>query len=175
MKRTPDDERPNPITRAFSKLFERGDVSRPATPKPRATPRSAPDTAARGGTGARTQGMQAKDTTAGPRRSAAAPTPLAGATRSTPRPQASARAASRPAQSRAASAPTAASATPTAGAEPRTYTVEEGDSLSKIAQQVYGRADRWTLIFGANRDRISDPDLIHPGQVLVLPDTPTLH
>ena len=51
----------------------------------------------------------------------------------------------------------------------RTYTVKSGDSLSKIAQREYGDAAEWTRIFEANRATISNPDLIHPGQVLTLP------
>lgn len=60
-----------------------------------------------------------------------------------------------------------------AAAEPavttRTYTVVSGDSLSKIARQFYGSASRWPQIFDANRDQLSDPDLIKPGQVLKIP------
>ena len=51
----------------------------------------------------------------------------------------------------------------------RTYTVKPGDTLSHIAQQVYGKASRWHAIFEANRDQLDDPDLIRPGQVLNLP------
>lgn len=51
----------------------------------------------------------------------------------------------------------------------RTYTVVSGDSLSKIAQREYGDAQQWRRIFDANRDKISNPDLIHPGQVLTIP------
>lgn len=51
----------------------------------------------------------------------------------------------------------------------RTYTVVSGDSLSKIAQREYGDAKKWPVIFDANRDKISNPDLIHPGQVLTIP------
>ena len=51
----------------------------------------------------------------------------------------------------------------------RTYTVVAGDSLSKIAKREYGDANKWRAIFDANRDRIKDPDLIQPGQVLTLP------
>lgn len=56
-----------------------------------------------------------------------------------------------------------------AGAAARTYTVASGDTLSEIAQREYGAADRWKVIFEANRDKISDPDLIQPGQVLNIP------
>lgn len=49
------------------------------------------------------------------------------------------------------------------------YTVVGGDSLSKIAQQFYGHANRWREIFEANRDQISNPDLIKVGQVLKIP------
>lgn len=52
---------------------------------------------------------------------------------------------------------------------PRTYVVTPGDSLSKIAQQVYGNMNDWRRIYDANRDIIKDPDLIYPGQTLRLP------
>jgi nucleoid-associated protein YgaU len=55
------------------------------------------------------------------------------------------------------------------GSAPRTYTVVAGDSLSAIAQREYGAAKQWKVIFEANRDQISDPDRIQPGQVLKLP------
>ena len=51
----------------------------------------------------------------------------------------------------------------------RTYTVVAGDSLSKIARREYGDAKLWPRIFEANRDVITNPDLIHPGQVLKIP------
>ena len=51
----------------------------------------------------------------------------------------------------------------------RSYTVVAGDSLSRIAKREYGDADKWHAIFEANRDKIKDPDRIHPGQVLTLP------
>jgi len=47
--------------------------------------------------------------------------------------------------------------------------VVKGDTLSKIAKQFYGSANRWREIFGANRDQISNPDLIKPGQVFKIP------
>ena len=53
---------------------------------------------------------------------------------------------------------------------PRTYTVAAGDSLSKIAKKLYGDASKWKRIFEANRDILKNPDLIHPGQVLKIPD-----
>lgn len=51
----------------------------------------------------------------------------------------------------------------------QTYVVKPGDSLSKIAQHVYGNMNDWRKIYEANRDIIQDPDLIHPGQTLRLP------
>lgn len=51
----------------------------------------------------------------------------------------------------------------------QTYTVNKGDTLSKIAKEFYGSANRWHEIFDANRDQISNPDLIQPGQVLKIP------
>lgn len=49
------------------------------------------------------------------------------------------------------------------------YTVKSGDSLSKIAKQLYGDGQQWHKIHQANQDQIKDPDLIHPGQKLVIP------
>jgi nucleoid-associated protein YgaU len=54
--------------------------------------------------------------------------------------------------------------------EPRIYTVVAGDSLSKIAKREYGKASLWPRIFEANKDQIKNPDLIHPGQKLRIPD-----
>jgi nucleoid-associated protein YgaU len=71
--------------------------------------------------------------------------------------------------STAPSAPAPAGDAPAAGA-PRTYTVVAGDNLSKIAKRFYGDANQWKRIFEANRDIIKNPDLIHPGQTLKIPD-----
>ena len=60
-------------------------------------------------------------------------------------------------------------AAPPAASSGRTYTVQSGDSLSKIAKREYGDASQWKKIHEANRDTIKDPDLIHPGQTLKLP------
>ena len=49
------------------------------------------------------------------------------------------------------------------------YTVEKGDSLSKIAKEHYGDAMEYPRIFEANRPMLSDPDKIYPGQVLRIP------
>ncbi len=54
----------------------------------------------------------------------------------------------------------------------QTYTVQSGDSLSKIAKHFYGDGNRWREIFEANRDRISNPDMIHPGQSIKIPADP---
>jgi nucleoid-associated protein YgaU len=51
----------------------------------------------------------------------------------------------------------------------RTYEVRPGDSLSRIAQRFYGNANQWPRIHEANRDQIKDPDLIYPGQKLIIP------
>ena len=53
--------------------------------------------------------------------------------------------------------------------EPTTYVVVAGDNLSKIAKRIYGDANQWRRIYEANRDVIKNPDLIYPGQKLVLP------
>jgi nucleoid-associated protein YgaU len=51
----------------------------------------------------------------------------------------------------------------------RTYTVKSGDTLSAIARQHLGDANAYMKIFEANRDQLSDPDKIRPGQVLKIP------
>lgn len=55
------------------------------------------------------------------------------------------------------------------GSSGRTYTVKAGDSLSKIAKEVYGDAAQWKKIHEANRAAIPNPDVIHPGQELTIP------
>ena len=61
----------------------------------------------------------------------------------------------------------------TAPADIQSYTVVSGDTLSKIAKHFYGNANRWHEIFDANRDQISNPDLIRIGQVLKIPAAAT--
>ena len=56
-----------------------------------------------------------------------------------------------------------------AAAAAQSYTVKSGDTLSKIAKQVYGDASQWKKIHEANRSKIPNPDLIHPGDELVIP------
>jgi nucleoid-associated protein YgaU len=62
-----------------------------------------------------------------------------------------------------------AQAVGTSGAGARTYTVKSGDTLSKIAKEHLGDANAYMKIFDANKDQLSDPDKIKPGQVLKLP------
>lgn len=51
----------------------------------------------------------------------------------------------------------------------RMYTVKSGDTLSAIAKQFYGDANRYNEIFEANRPMLTDPNMIYPGQVLRIP------
>jgi len=51
-----------------------------------------------------------------------------------------------------------------------TYIVKSGDNLSKIAKQFYGDPGKWKKIHAANADKIPNPDLIHPGLQLTIPD-----
>ncbi len=51
----------------------------------------------------------------------------------------------------------------------QTYTVQPGDSLSKISKQFYGNANQYMKIFEANRNVLSDPNKIQPGQQLNIP------
>ncbi|MAU26677.1 MAG: LysM peptidoglycan-binding domain-containing protein [Muricauda sp.] len=50
------------------------------------------------------------------------------------------------------------------------HTVQSGESLSKIAKHYYGDAMKYNKIFEANRNILKNPDLIHPGQELVIPN-----
>jgi len=51
----------------------------------------------------------------------------------------------------------------------RTYTVKAGDTLSRIAKEYFGNANEYMKIFNANRDQLTDPDKIKPGQTLKIP------
>jgi nucleoid-associated protein YgaU len=62
--------------------------------------------------------------------------------------------------------PNAKAATSTSAS---TYTVKSGDTLSKIAKEHLGNANAYMKIFDINKDQLSDPDKIKPGQVLKLP------
>lgn len=69
----------------------------------------------------------------------------------------------------AAQATSTSTPPPTEAPKTATYTVQKGDSLSKISKQVYGDAGQYMKIFNANRDQLSDPDKIQVGQVLKIP------
>ena len=51
----------------------------------------------------------------------------------------------------------------------QTVTVEKGDTLWAISAKYYGAGAQYTKIYGANTDKISNPNLIYPGQVLTIP------
>jgi LysM repeat protein len=66
-------------------------------------------------------------------------------------------------------APAKSTASAPAAASEQSYTVEAGDTLSKIAKHFYGEASLYMNIFEANRDQLSDPDKIQPGMRLRIP------
>jgi len=49
------------------------------------------------------------------------------------------------------------------------YEIVKGDTLSKIAKHFYGNANKYPVIFEANREVIKNPDLIYPGQKIRIP------
>lgn len=53
--------------------------------------------------------------------------------------------------------------------EAQFYTVESGDSLSKISKSFYGDPMKYNQIFEANKPMLEHPDKIYPGQVLRIP------
>jgi hypothetical protein len=63
----------------------------------------------------------------------------------------------------------AAAASANATTSGRTYKVQPGDTLSKIAKEFYGNANEYNRIFAANRDKLESPDKIQAGQELVIP------
>jgi len=63
-----------------------------------------------------------------------------------------------------------AGASASGGQSSRTYTVQPGDSLSKISKQFYGDANQYMKIFQANREELNNPNEIRPGQQLVIPE-----
>ena len=78
--------------------------------------------------------------------------------------------------------PTGASATTTAAASAapeqqpgRMYTVKAGDTLSKIAKEELGDADKYPQLFDANKPMLKDPNKIYPGQVLRVPTLQPSH
>lgn len=56
---------------------------------------------------------------------------------------------------------------------PVRHEVVAGESLSKISKKYYGDSMKWKLIYAANKDSIPNPDLIYPGQILVIPKAST--
>ncbi len=58
---------------------------------------------------------------------------------------------------------------PTAPSRQRTYTVQKGDSLTRIAERIYGDKRKWEAIYSANRDTLKRPNELRIGQVLRIP------
>ena len=63
-----------------------------------------------------------------------------------------------------------AGASASGGQGQRRYTVQPGDTLSKISREYYGDPNQFTKIFNANRGVLKDPNTIRPGQELVIPE-----
>ncbi len=65
--------------------------------------------------------------------------------------------------------PRPAESSPAPKSTARTYTVVKGDCLWNIAKKFYGNGSQYPKIFNANKDKIKNPNLIYPGQVLTIP------
>jgi len=59
--------------------------------------------------------------------------------------------------------------------ESHTYTVQSGDTLSKISKDVYGKTGDWPWLYHVNASELHDPNLIYPGQKLDVPADPPAH
>jgi LysM repeat protein len=66
------------------------------------------------------------------------------------------------------SAPEAQEA-PAAAVNMEKYTVAKGDTLQKISKKFYGKTNKWTRIYEANKDKLKSPNKIYPGQVIGIP------
>ncbi len=75
----------------------------------------------------------------------------------------------RPAPAVDARAPSSRPSAPPEAQELRTYIVRRGDTLSRIASQVYGDSTQWRRIFEANRGILQSPESLREGQELVIP------
>jgi len=65
-----------------------------------------------------------------------------------------------------------ASAAPEMPAAPKTYIVKKGDTLEKIAAEMYGDGSKWRRIFKANKEMLKSPNKIYAGQKLMIPALP---
>ena len=54
-------------------------------------------------------------------------------------------------------------------ASSKIYSVKKGDNLSSISKSKYGKESQWTKIYEANKSTVKNPNLIHPGQKLIIP------
>jgi nucleoid-associated protein YgaU len=72
-------------------------------------------------------------------------------------------------QAPSAAAAAAASAGGASSSAARTYTVQAGDSLSKISKQFYGDANKYMKSFEANKDKLTDPNKVNVGTELLIP------
>lgn len=62
----------------------------------------------------------------------------------------------------------------TGAAQERTYTIQSGDTLWGIAKKYYGSGTEYKKLAQANRDQIPNPNLIYPGQTIVIPASDSL-
>lgn len=76
--------------------------------------------------------------------------------------------ASTPARTEVAG-PAVSAPTPAPAAKTRTYAVQPGDTLEKIAARFYGSADQWTKIYGANTELLTASQGLKPGMELKVP------
>lgn len=107
-----------------------------------------------------------------------APTSMAGtvatatAHHTTARPAAQ-RSAATPTRLLADTAPAAAATKGSTSGLPTSYTVQSGDTLSKIAGHFYNNSVAWPVLYQANQGKIASPNVIIPGQVLNVPVEPS--
>jgi LysM repeat protein len=139
---------PSPASKPAAPAKASPTAAAKATPKANATPKASP--------------TPVEKATATPKPNPTAK-PKASPTVNTPDPTPQPTPAGEPDQ------PPAPAAAPPAST-PQTYTVQSGDTLPAIADQVYGDANQWTAIYDANRSTIGDdPNVIQVGTQLTIP------
>jgi nucleoid-associated protein YgaU len=168
------DVKPSAEAQASTEAPASSDASAPATPS--ATAEASQPTVS--GAGAPQPAVPTPPATAEadapstepPGESATAPAGIAPASKSTPTASAETETAKPAGDAEIAAAPESTPLAPKLESAPGAVIIRRGDSLWRISRRVYGKGVRFSTIYLANQEQISDPDRIWPGQVFKVPE-----